>query len=939
MGATQRFKQTQQQARVITNENGYLKGMYYTDVPLPEGYVKTLVNLDIDSLSGKLTPRAGLQTTQILTRDLNRPDIGHVVLGHNPLIKGQYAAYRYAYCKIQHAKYCGGVADPIIQYAVYHNHADSVGKGSFVVVAPAQPTTNDKYYSLYLGPLSDSVGHADKRVIHGQECAYTELFIDLPGAFLNDQYYQFTRVNKRLMYTKLGKNITDSDVVSSEQVYTAQTRKPDQYYACIVEPTKISPSTAVAQGYNMLLDDPYTFECVETPVNVINILGVIPYDKSTGTVVLNPQKNDMLTLKAYYTAPQKYISTEFQAKYYATSYQKIEYTDSDGQIEEADPKFVTDLENWVTEKGADSFSIGTWWHVADTTQYFMIMYKYNTETQELYKNLEFFGFKKPNYSEKLNVIGVPGEESSVKVIWETRQSTSSDWTELTSENIKLSEQNLKPFVCDCNVSDRDIMVRLRVIDITPEGVDEDIVLATQTIGISVSDNSGVKSQKYDLSKCTGMCEWEQRLVLWGVPEAPTTLFVSDTNNPSYFPYPNNTDTFSDPIMGVYNYGDELLVLTTNALYRLTWSTEGTGWTHTLVQRNLHITDSDTHMNCVIKNMFLFKSDNYYYMMVPKSSSGVKGETTIAPISKQIEGLLDNFHEEVYKLVKLLCNSSTLVDFTKNLCYYYPYIDGTNVVLNYVYDLDFDSSASLSMHHNPKTSQYLYVQLIYDTDLRTWRLRIFSTPYILQVPFADSMQQTRFVLPLSIVDTQDYVIDAELMYCSWVGNGDQMLQYKQAEAYYVHAPILKNYQYIDTGNREIDTEHKKRFREFQFKIKNIDATEVAFHTGFYVDGSERKNITKYDVSVNTDNEIIVQPVLNDPVTYSADGIFMPTELGTEDSKVCWVVGTSAFPGRTLWKVRMPVSGKGYTPRAELISRNEQKYELLGHSWVYRTMNGR
>jgi hypothetical protein len=222
--------------------------------------------------------------------------------------------------------------------------------------------------------------------------------------------------------------------------------------------------------------------------------------------------------------------------------------------------------------------------------------------------------------------------------------------------------------------------------------------------------------------------------------------------------------------------------------------------------------------------------------------------------------------------------------------------------------------------------------------------MFSAPYILQVPYADNMRQTRFIRPLAIIDEEKNTVGAELAYCVLQNDIDALYQYKQNKqntpgTYTAHDAFVKNYQYIDTGNREIDTEHKKRFREFQFKIKNINATELAFYTGFYVDGAERKNIIKYETSVNENNEIIVTPVLDDAVSYNADGLFMPTELGEEDSKVCWVVGDSAFPGRTLWKVRMPVSGKGYTPRVELLSLNEQRYEILGHSWVYRTMDAR
>jgi hypothetical protein len=35
----------------------------------------------------------------------------------------------------------------------------------------------------------------------------------------------------------------------------------------------------------------------------------------------------------------------------------------------------------------------------------------------------------------------------------------------------------------------------------------------------------------------------------------------------------------------------------------------------------------------------------------------------------------------------------------------------------------------------------------------------------------------------------------------------------------------------------------------------------------------------------------------------------------------------------------VSGKGFSPRAILLSTNEASYEILGHSWVYRTMHAR
>ena len=66
MALTQRYKQVRQQARVLTNESNYLNGMYFADTPLAEGYSRVLINYDIDSLSGKLKPREGLQSLGII---------------------------------------------------------------------------------------------------------------------------------------------------------------------------------------------------------------------------------------------------------------------------------------------------------------------------------------------------------------------------------------------------------------------------------------------------------------------------------------------------------------------------------------------------------------------------------------------------------------------------------------------------------------------------------------------------------------------------------------------------------------------------------------------------------------------------------------------------------------------------------------------------------
>ena len=186
MGATQRYKQAQQQTRVISNENGYLKGMYYTDVPLPEGYVKTLVNLDIDSMSGKLTPRPGLQSIGVASFT-DKKLTPSIVANHNPLIMNLER-----YTTLGQSKLCGyNTTNQIVQSAIYHRCDDLRTQGTYVIFYKPEPNT--EYYTLYLGDVNmfKNIQITDKQ-IHGQKCIHTHLFKRPVGAFLNDQYFQFT---------------------------------------------------------------------------------------------------------------------------------------------------------------------------------------------------------------------------------------------------------------------------------------------------------------------------------------------------------------------------------------------------------------------------------------------------------------------------------------------------------------------------------------------------------------------------------------------------------------------------------------------------------------------------------------------------------------------------------------------------------------------------
>lgn len=1164
MGVTQKYKQQQQQARIQTNESNYVRGMYFSDVPLAEGYSKVLVNYDIDPLSGALTPRKGLQSLGIIEPKLDVTPYLNNTSGYNTIVNSKVCAHSDSEDPRKTTKVLQGVLYNTDTKSLLLTTGDpNITEFSRFDIVPFSTSATDEYVATEPFIIADPE-------VHGKKCVHNNFFkkpvgtfafgnsyytfvrrgnyiahrvADLPNPNLPDSLAQYREVQNyadlyeltggkgtpgnyfrfisgtsngaigyfdsdynlqvwrrseealihevfavddgyyQLCYTKLGSEIQEDEHLLDKTI-SKSTLDPNKYYTCAATPDQINPTEAASWGYNMLLENPYNFECESTAVNMVTILGILPYGKD-GLPVLTPRKNQEITLKGFYRAPAEYHSEAQVARYYATSKKRVTvngteealktgldeggntvyyyvdvsnvthnvyhgYMDDYGyavyyyfetdsntgksnkikvdladlvkesvEIKETrDPVNIDEIYSNITlysetkdtvynisktyytrtgdgtegneyvytefegtafednviyyEYLAD-YNFGDWWHCTGDTQTPEEYYIVAPNKSLIKKHIIRFGSSKPAASVALNGLE-EGVENSIRVRWQIRSTNGADWDTLYDDTFTLSDYykshgDHAPFVFTTTMPNDEVMVRLLITDpsdiISSQETGEEYVLSTNTIGLSlVSDELAntlnLSAKNFNLGECTGMCEWEQRLVLWGVPGALDTLFISAVNNPTFFPYPNNIDIFTDPIIAVHNYGNELLVLTTSALYRLIWDTTTDTWTHKLVQQNLHITESDTYLSCVIKNMFFFKSRDYYYMMVPKTTtaSAVRGEVSIAPISKPIEELLDNFHEEVYKLAKVMVDDYNLADFTNRLVNYFSYVDNTRVVVNYVYDLRIptkDEEDPYAIEHTTD-SKYLYVQLIYDTEARTWVMKMFEAAHMLYASHSDAIQQDHFIDITPALNGDQLT----MQYYKFVNTADSTVQYitKDGTAQTV-ARKFKNYQYLDTGNREINTDLKKRFREFQFKIKNVNNNSLGFYTAFLVDGSLRRDLQKYKPRLITDDSgsayVIIEREL-DPNSMSYNvtriervivsermlqdsGELTPTTLAETEDPDRWILDQSAFQGRTVTKVRMPLSGKGLAPRAILLSTNELDYTLFGHLWVYRTMHSR
>lgn len=443
--------------------------------------------------------------------------------------------------------------------------------------------------------------------------------------------------------------------------------------------------------------------------------------------------------------------------------------------------------------------------------------------------------------------------------------------------------------------------------------------------LSSTENKGstanIAPRNYDLTTAQGISDWEGRLVLWGVRGAETILFTSEAYNPSYFPFPNMVDQYDEPVIGVSKYLGDLAIFTTSTLYRERLDETYTYLMHDTIQEKLYLSKDDLNTITLVKNMLYFKSDDYFYMVVPKATTDGTSALQLAPISTNITHLLDNFEEalreiinEMYELDLILGDSAS--PFEMDLQFYYNYLDGDDVKNCY--------RLKLYTVEEPNDGIYVEFCLHYDTMLRNWRCSIYQTNNKAIQPY----RQT--------------VTDEAVFVNVYRNAGDNILQYITRQKDPVDSFSLNDglersvihHQFVDFGYRDHAAVLKKRYRELQMRINNLAKQDLNFYVSFWVDDILRKGIFKYDVVHNTDPQdpnyglISVVRSLVDPIF--VQGV---TTLGE------WKLSLSQFPDLSIIKVRTKVSGKGYAGRMKLLSKNQIRYELLSTVWVYRMMNAR
>lgn len=438
---------------------------------------------------------------------------------------------------------------------------------------------------------------------------------------------------------------------------------------------------------------------------------------------------------------------------------------------------------------------------------------------------------------------------------------------------------------------------------------------------SNSSTLNVEAVAYDMGTATGMCTWQQRLVMWGVRNAKSTIFISEINNPGYMPYPNNCEILNSDVICAIPYLSHLLVFTTTSLYRLTIGDDGLSYTSKCVQERLNMQPSDAASVLTVQNMVYFKSGNYYYMVVPNNTSATE-DTQLAPVSRSVEQMLDNMEDTLTAIINEVYNFTTDLQYNPirlTLLDYNTYVANTQVRNVYKIQVAYQNGVG------DVCEDTVDVCLNYDTVLRAWTMYTYqATPYRMTVYKPNVTGETVF----THLFIDDYVLYSSLVQADAKNPKDSIELNNKTER------AFGNWQLIDTGYRNFSEELKKRFREVQFCVNILNNDVLRFNTAFTVDDVDVVPLYRHVVSQCTD-----------PNDSNYGVIFVERELmeGVNTPEITafdeWELDTAMFPDVTVHKIRYKVSGKGYGGSVKILSKNEVPFELLHISWVYRVMFAR
>ena len=848
------YNSHESRARTIVSENSFARGMKYSNNPIGEGYVKTLINYVLTNDGATIKPRPGYRQVAdniaTFTIDENTQDFC-VYFTENLLVSnandtdailcrsvlsGAINVLDSFTQAIGYALQLFDLANANITISYKNNYIT----GNNCVATHIEGLGNDKYY-LAMQTCSTSIHECTLGVAHSRN--------GIHAVMDNCVYVPLIRMWEDESGTHISRHLAIINMQFNE------TLDAFDWWLDLVDPKDVTAVQAVNYGYNMLQENPYMFDNQEIASNTLLLDGILPYD-AQGNLLTSARAGAEIFFRLVYRYPKADVDA---SEKYAVRW-AIQDLESD-----AEPVVVHD------------------------------------------------------YTEDLEAPYTPGDT----IEFRTTQTTYKRFT-LIANVYKVSE----------------------IVEGTEPKPAATITLAYYYLTNDKSTSTlNIDAVHYDLGTAQGMCTWQQRLVLWGVTGAKNILWVSEVNDPSWFPYPNNCEIFPDDIVSCVRYKTHLLVFTRSALYQISLKDDGLTYTTTCMQERLTMEPEDISSIIPVQNMVFFKNGNAYYMIVPVSSS-MSGELQLAPISRPIELLFTDFKTTVINLLEGIVKPTSFNYYIVNEdgvrlmdeeyhALYLKLLDEETVIFK-LYDwwclLENRTMRiyyKLQMTVGTKVT-YLDTIFNYDTSTRAWTMSMMnSTRYRMTHYISSVTAETIFIQPvLSAPNT----ISLNLI------QGSEESTIDSFDIDYNQEGWNETLQYLDTGFRDLNTDIKKRFRQVQFRVNNLYSETLKFYTSFAVDNDMRKNYCNFETTEITD------PDAEDYGSVYVDAVLEEPDLvwGLSDQRdYCaeWELDTSRFPNTNTAQVRFNVSGKGNLCRFELRSYNDKQYEISSVAYVFRPMYAR
>ena len=529
--------------------------------------------------------------------------------------------------------------------------------------------------------------------------------------------------------------------------------------------------------------------------------------------------------------------------------------------------------------------------------------------------------------------------TSYQVQWEYKDDGDEDWKVLKAwtpvTTVGVDKYIYYDVVPNHNVFS--IQVKLR------KGTDD----ATMRLGIfprftlNIDELKNLGTETFNLNTATGMFVYNNMLGLYGVQGAETTIFFSDIENPGYFPFPHNIDSYDEYILKVVNYLDSLLVITTTSIYTISGKGLPSAFVKKKLITNLNITELDADLIKVIKDQVFFKADNTFFVLKPNTYTGDATDLRAFEVSKSINTFVQNFKENTLdmfnKLYPLRKTEPTLLENKTDINiwkyndlairgYNQHVVDGKLQIILRLELICNDSRNMQQQRHYKNTAD---LTMVYDTLTKQWYFQIHNLLNTGALRHRRIDNQNLLLFDNFIKNNTRYLLIAKNTsaprdYYDYTINDEQIIV----------NPKLPNWQYIDTGIMPMSNTFYKRLRELQFTINNTEQSCINFETSIYADDKNVLDSVKYSMEhiTNEQSEDYGHIYIN---TYDVANLEFAGATTLDD----WLLDFSKFPNVSLIRTHLLLTGKGRFISGEFINRDEKRYELSNIIWVYRIMKAR